>query len=234
MDYQDVRSPERSPERGDHGSTTPAPVPDFSLRDPIDSFIETCRRLVTGPVPFFAGLPTNGGYRNPLAFGTICVLIATIVGTVLGFGLQALFLLPLLGQGSGGDFPFAAATTAIVLLGIFVAVVVLTPLFAAIGLFLGAGIYHLFVMLLVRPNMGYEATFRATAYSSIAQFASAIPFVGIFGAFLYLFLVGVGIREMHHTTTGRAAAVVLLPILLILLLMCALVLMFFVVVFANA
>ena len=98
------------------------PVPDFSLREPVGSFIETCRLLVTGPVHFFAGLPARDGYRNPLAFGVICMMLATIVGTLLGFGLQALVFLPLIGQGSAGDFPFTAATAVLVLLGVAMAV----------------------------------------------------------------------------------------------------------------
>ena len=209
-------------------------MPDYSLREPVGSFIETCRLLVTGPVPFFAGLPTRGGYLNPLAFAMICVLLATIVGSILGFGLQALTLIPLLQQDMGSELPFSGATLALILVGFFIALLVLSPLFTAIGLFIGAGIYHLSVMLLIRENMGYQATFRATAYASIAQLASAVPFVGIFGAFLYMFLVGVGVREMHHTTTGRAAAVVLLPAVLILLLACALLLIFFVAIAAAA
>ncbi len=209
-------------------------VNDFSLREPVGSFIETCRLLVTGPVQFFAGLPARDGYRNPLAFGMICMMIATIVGTVLSFGLQALVLLPMIGQGSAGEFPFTAATAVLVLLGVFIALIAITPIFAAIGLFISAGIYHLSVMLLIRENMGYQATFRASAYASIAQLVSAVPIVGIFGVFLYFFLVGVGVREMHRTTTGRAAAVVLLPVLLLLLLACALLLVFLVAVFANA
>ncbi len=164
-------------------------VNDFSLREPVGSFIETCRLLVTRPVQFYSGLPTRDGYRNPLAFGMICVMIATIVGTVLGFGLQALVLLPVIGQGSAGEFPFTAATAVLVLLGVFIALIVITPIFAAIGLFVGAGIYHLSVMLLIRENMGYQATFRAAAYASIAQIASAVPVVGIFGMFLYMFLL---------------------------------------------
>ncbi len=209
-------------------------TPDFSVREPVSSFIETCRLLVTGAVQFFAGLPTRDGYRNPLAFGMICVMIATIVGTVLGFGLQALVLLPVIRQGSAGEFPFTAATAVLVLLGVFIALIAITPILAAIGLLVGAGIYHLSVMLLIRENMGYQATFRAATYASIAQIASAVPVVGIFGMFLYMFLLGVGVREMHHTTTGRAAAVVLLPVLLILLLACALLLVFLVAVFTNA
>jgi hypothetical protein len=209
-------------------------VTDFSLGEPVGSFIETCRRLVTGPVEFFARLPTKGGYLNPLSFAMICVLLATIVGSILGFGLQALTLIPLLQQDMGSELPFSGATLALILVGFFIALLMLSPLSAAIGLFIGAGIYHVVVMLFVRDNMGYQATFRAMAYASIAQLVSAVPVVGIIGVFLYFFLMGVGVREMHQTTTGRAAAVVLLPPLLLLLLACTLLLILLVTAYANA
>ena len=116
--------------------------------------------------------------------------------------------------------------------------IIFTPIGVVIGLFIGAGIIHLLVMLLVRPNSGFEATFRVGAYASVTQLVSwlsVIPILGILVGLvvaLYgLFLCIVGIREVHSTTTGRAALVVLVPIavifLLVLLLGVTLVALFF-------
>ena len=86
-----------------------------------------------------------------------------------------------------------------------------------IGLFVGAGIWYLLVLLLARPNnTGYESTFRVSAYAAVVYLVSWIPIVGwIVGLVYGIYLGVVGIREVHGTTTGRAALVVLIPILVI-------------------
>ena len=104
--------------------------------------------------------------------------------------------------------------------------IIFTPIGVAIGLFIGASILHLLVMLLVRAtNAGFEATFIVGAYASVTQvvgWLSVIPILGILIGLVVglcgLFLGVVGIGEVHSTTTGRAALVVLIPIAVIFLL----------------
>ncbi len=102
---------------------------------------------------------------------------------------------------------------------------ILIPILAAIGSFVGAGIYHLLVLLLVKPNAGFEATYRVAAYSFVVQLASwlsPIPLLGILVSLvvgLYAIVLSVlGIREMHATTTGKATLVVLIPVAVLFLL----------------
>ena len=88
-------------------------------------------------------------------------------------------------------------------------------------MFIGAGIWHLLVMLLVRPNnAGFEATFRVAAYLSAIQlitWVAAIPILGwiialitlIYGLYVAYF----GTREVHSASNQRAAAVVAIPVL---------------------
>jgi hypothetical protein len=102
-----------------------------------------------------------------------------------------------------------------------------SPIGAAIGLFVGAGILHLLVLLLVRPtNAGFEATFRVVAYAFVTllvTWLSVIPILGVLVSLAVtvyaIFLHVVGIREAHATTTGKAALVVLIPVAVILLLL---------------
>ena len=101
----------------------------------------------------------------------------------------------------------------------FIVTLILSPIYTAVALLIGAGIYHLLVLLLVRPgNAGFEATFRVVCYVAAIQLVSWIPIVniiaGIYGIVLSIF----GIREVHSTTTGKALLVVLIPVAVILLL----------------
>ena len=100
----------------------------------------------------------------------------------------------------------------------FVLTVILSPIYTAVGLLIGAGIYHLLVLLLVRPgNAGFEATFRVVCYVAAIQLISWIPIVNILAAIYGIVLSVFGIREVHSTTTGRAVAIVLIPVAVILL-----------------
>lgn len=181
---------------------------EFTLSDPVGSFVSTVRNVLLSPVNFFRGIARRGDFVGPLVFAVICALISGVLSGILGF-LFALI---------GGDIGTAFVG---LLSGIF-----LTPIITVIGLFIGAGIYHLLVILLIKPsNAGFEATFRVAAYVSVIQLVTwlaAIPIlgllVGLVAAVYSIYLSIMGIREVHTTTTGRSAAVVLIPTAVLMLL----------------
>lgn len=190
---------------------------EFDYRDPVQSFIRTVRGVLTQPGPFFGSIRRQGDFVNPLIFALICSLFLGILGGFLNM-LNSIVA----GTASAGG---AIAS--------YIASIIFTPVLVAVFLFIGAGIYHLLVLLLARPsNAGYEATFRVACYASaifvvswITSLFNLIPLIGpIIGGLLGL-LIGVyavviqvlGIREVHSTTTGRAAAVVLVPTVVIIL-----------------
>jgi hypothetical protein len=57
---------------------------DYSLSDPINSFVDVVRRLVLQPVAFFGELPRQGNFANPLVFALVCYEISAILGGLLG------------------------------------------------------------------------------------------------------------------------------------------------------
>jgi hypothetical protein len=173
---------------------------------------EVVRRVVVRPDAAFAGRPRRGTYLAPLVFALICIEISTIFGGLLRLAL---------GTEAAGGVRFSGITYGF---GDFIADVILSPIGAAIGLFIFAAIAHLLVMLFVgNANSGYEATFRVVCYISVTSLVNWIPLIGGLLALYGLYLAVMGIREMHATTTGRAALVVLLPIGVILLLVLILV-----------
>jgi hypothetical protein len=167
-----------------------APGGEFNYQDPVQSFTSTVQRVVLQPVDFYRGIQRRGDFVNPLIFAVICYEIYTILS-----GLIA--LLGIWGQrGFGG----------------FISSLILAPIFAVIGLFIGAAILHLLVMLIVGAgNSGFEATFRVGAYAAVTSLVSWIPFIGWIASLYGIYLAIVGIREVHATTTGKAVLVVLIP-----------------------
>lgn len=185
---------------------------DYNLSDPVGSFVTTARSVLLNPVGFFSNVRQRGNFVPPLIFAIVCALISGVIGGIIKF-----FIALISGNGAGNGAGSA--------LGILFGTIILTPIGTAVGLFIWGGIYFLLVLLFIRPNSGYEATFRVVAYASVLQlfsWLSIIPILNIIVAIaitVYGIVLSVlGIREMHSTTTGRAVAVVLIPVAVLLLL----------------
>ena len=182
---------------------------DYDLSNPVESFVDTVRRVVLQPVGFFAGLPRSGSLLNPLVFALICTEISVILGGILGLlGVREGFV-----AGYGFQIPENQD------FGEFIGSVIFAPIGSAISVFVIAGIAHLLVMLIVgATNSGFRATFRVASYAAVTSLVSWIPIIGGLLGLYGIYLAVVGIREMHQTTTGKAVIVVLFPVILILVL----------------
>src|SRR5215210_6454192 len=91
-----------------------APGGEFNYQDPVQSFINAVRNVVTAPVGFFRGIRHQGDFVNPLLFGIICYEVSAILGGLLN----------LVGWGMGGTEG----------LGSFLIGIILAPIGAAIVL----------------------------------------------------------------------------------------------------
>jgi hypothetical protein len=143
------------------------PGGDYNLSNPVGSFVDVVRRVVARPAEFFTGMPRRGNYVPPLVFALICIEVSTILGGLLRLAWSTEAAGGLRYQGVGYTF------------GAFVVDVILSPIGAAIGLFVFAAIAHLLVMLFVGgANSGYEATFRVVCYVSVTSLVNWIPVIG--------------------------------------------------------
>lgn len=185
----------------DTGTSTSQPASpvggEFNYKDPVQSFIDSVKRVILQPSQFFSGIARNGDFLNPLIFALICMEVTVILGGIIAiFGISG-------NQSIGG----------------LIGAMIFTPIAGAILLFIWAGILHLLVMLIVGSgNAGFEATFRTVSYSSTPALVSWIPFIGALLNLYGIYLAIVGIREMHNTSTGKAALVVLIPVAVVLIL----------------
>ena len=186
--------PGEDPRRASTGSTTA----EFTYTNPVESFVSTVRNLVTRPVDFFRGIARRGDFVNPLIFALVCAVASAAIGGFLGVLYATVGI---------GDTGVGEA------IGVFVASMFFTPIISAIALFVGAGILHLLVVLIVKPaNAGFEATFRVVSYSNVVQLVGWVPVLGpLVATVASIVLSVIGVREVHETTTGKAALVVLIP-----------------------
>ena len=198
---------------GGQGKTVGGAGNEFNVSDPIGSFLATVRDLVVKPATFFRGMPRQGSLANPLIFALVCILVSTVLTALVGLSFSLIGGM----EGVGSAF------------GRFLLSVIFYPLLAVAGLFIGAGIYHLLLGLVVgQQRLGFGATLRVYAYMSVALLIAWIPILGWVVAPIWsVVLAVIGIREAHYTTTGKAALVVLTPpaVVLVLLLVLFLVLL---------
>ena len=219
MDFNTGTGGTRDPGGSPSGPSGPPPRTsgvaaggEFDYRDPVQSFVTTVQRVVLQPVDFYRGLQHRGDFLNPLIFSIICYEVYALLGGLIGlvFGSVAS-----IGPGSAGQQAAGVATS----IGGFLLSIILAPIWAALILFVMAGLRYLLVILIIgQQNAGFEATMRVQAYTFATRIIWWIPILGPLVGFVYgLYLSVVGIREVHATTTGKAALVALIPVVVLLL-----------------
>ena len=142
-------------------------------------------------------------WANPLIFALVCILVSTMLAALVGLSFSLI-----------GGMQGAASAFGRLLLS-----VIFYPLLAVAGLFVGAGIYHLLLGLVVgQQRLGFGTTLRVYTYTSVALLIAWIPVLGWLLAPIWSVLLAIfGIREAHNTPTSKAALVVLIPPAVVLL-----------------
>lgn len=164
-------------------------------------YIETVRLALTDPRRFFATMRLEGGLQAPVIFAVIGMVIGAVAGAIYSWmGPAGPF-----GMGwPAGDASAGAGFVAILLLGLGLGI---------LGLFIGAGIFHLMLSLLGAVRQPFEATLRVVAYAGGATaLMQLVPFCGgIVGALYALVLYVVGLQQVHECDTPKALIAVLAP-----------------------
>ena len=188
----------------------PAPIPweDPARASGFERFVETVKLLATRPSDAFAGMPTTGGIGSPLLYAIIVGWIGIAIAVIWNMLFQGMWI-PFMDLGD--EAAVAAVFTGAWALGM----VLLAPILVIIGVFIGAAILHLMLMIVGGANSGFEATVRVVCYAQTAQLAGIIPFCGglvsaVWAIILYVF----GLAKAHRTTQGKALVAVLLPVVL--------------------
>ncbi len=170
------------------------------------AFLHTVSLLITRPAEAFTRMRPEGGLTDPLLFGLVGGCAAYLVSLVFQALLESI-------PGYPGDNPMfhLFGLNQWVSLLIFA---VLSPVTVLLGLFIGAGILHVSLMLLGGANRPFETTLRVVCFTGgSANLFSMIPVCGALIAFVYtIVLETIGISRAHQTTTAKALMAVLLPL----------------------
>ena len=170
------------------------------------AFIETLQMVLTRPAEAFTAMRREGGFGEPLIYA--------VIGASAGAIVQFLFSLALHAVGIAANQRNALSGMAGMGIG-SVGFIILFPLLLVIGLFIGAGIIHLCLMLVGGAKQPFETTFRVLAFSqgSIGVLQMIPICGGLIAAVWGLVVNCIGLARAHETDTGRAALAVMLPVI---------------------
>jgi cytochrome c5 len=167
---------------------------------------ETFKGVLFSPGKIFSTMTHKGGVKEPLAFG----LLLGSLGAMFGFFWE--FLMVRESLISRWPSFFGQFNLGI----IFLIVMVLTPLFVIIGMYVVSGILHLCLLIMGGGRNGFEGTFRIVAFSQSTKILELVPFVGGFvGWVWHLIVLVIGLREMHETSYLRTIIAMILPIVFV-------------------
>ena len=178
-------------------------------RPPAEALIETVKLFVTDMTQAFRRMPVTGDIARPLLYavivGSIGPIIAQVYSLFLPNPIYRILQERFAGQAGSELFHRSAAA------GVFG--IVFVPVAVVIGLFIGAGIVHVCLMMIGGANSGFIATLRVVCYASTGQLAQVVPLIGGFLAFVFVVILEMkGLEIAHRTTTGKAIAAVLIPV----------------------
>jgi hypothetical protein len=169
----------------------------------------TLKESLFHPSAFFRTMPVTGGLTGPMLYA----MIVTMTGITVSYCWQILFP-DVLHRYLPHDLQGAENIGVIDGIGLVV-LAMFMPFLIILMLFLWSGLLHLLLQLVKGAKNGFEATFRATAYSSGAYAFLVMPFCGGAIASVWgLVMVIIGLREAHGTTGGKAAFAVFFPLVL--------------------
>jgi hypothetical protein len=168
------------------------------------AFIETLQMVLSKPSAAFTAMKREGGLSEPLIYA--------LIGGSFGVGIYLIY-----------NFLFQTFTlfsrqntfTNVISGAGWIVVLILTPLFVAIGVFVSSAILHLCLMLVGGAKKSFETTFRVVCFAGgsvnpllVVPFCGG-PIAGVWKIVLYC----IGLARAHETDTGRAVLAVLLPLL---------------------
>lgn len=192
-------------------------------KDFFSGLFETMKLVLFQPAHFFSGYKLDGSIGKPLLFALIVGWVSGIISMTWGmFISESIFtflqrLSEHLPEIKGLDWEqleqfeqWGVTEGAID----FVFGIILTPFIILFFLFIIAGIYHLFLMIVKGDNKNFETTFNVIAYGMTSQIAEIIPFCGGLIAWVYgIVLAIIGLTEAHKTDSWKAVFAVLGPII---------------------
>lgn len=174
------------------------------------NYFSQLKAVLFHPADFFTSVAADAGYAAPMKFASLSVLIGGLISVMVdvlilrpsGFGLSTHTF-------SGDPLPTGLDPTQP---WMFFLLVCVAAALAPIGIFISAGISHLFVRLF-KGRGNYNQTVKIFAYAVAPSVFNVIPLVsGIWSAVIAI----AGFKKLHSFSSGRAVMVYLSPLLAML------------------
>ena len=202
---------------GNAGSRPRGVVP---FEDPSKGFfggmLETIKLVLFQPTRFFSEYRMDGSIGRPMVFAIVVGWFAVAIGLLWGLLLNASVMtmisqyIPASEFSSEQFLPQYMLTTAFSIISL-----ILAPIMIVIGLFILAGIYHLFLLMVGGATRGFETTFNVVSYRSATKLFNVVPFCGGLIAWIYGLVVSIiGLYCAHETDGWKGAFAVLAPFIL--------------------
>jgi hypothetical protein len=171
----------------------------------VNAFIETLQMVLSKPVVAFTAMKREGGLGEPLLYAIIGGTIGGVFAITYNFVLRS--FTPFADRHGTFSHLFAG-------LG-WIFLLVLTPLFVVIGMFVASAILHVCLMIVGGAKQSFETTFRVICFAEgSAGPLLVIPFCGgLISGIWKIVLYCIGLARAHETDTGRAVIAVLLPLI---------------------
>jgi hypothetical protein len=166
--------------------------------------LETIKLAFTSPRDLFSNM-RDGDIQAPVIYAVILGAVGGAFGAMwqLWFGSIASV------AERAGFEEFALQT------GLVIFFMILSPVFALIGLFIHTGIYHVMLLLMGDGERGFSISLRAVAYGQTPVLLGILPICGgTIGGIWSMVLVILGAFYGHGTDGWRAAAAYFLPFIL--------------------
>src|SRR5881397_940847 len=170
-----------------------------------NAFVETLMMVLGKPGVAFTVMKREGGLGEPLLYAVIGGTFGGVFAVTYNFALRSF--------GSFGDRHGAMEHLFGGIGWIFL--LILTPLFVAIGMFVVSAILHVCLMIVKGAKQSFETTFRVVCFAegSVSPLL-VFPFCGgVITGIWKIVLYCIGLARAHETETVRAVIAVLLPLI---------------------
>ena len=178
-----------------------------------DALVDTIRLFATKPAEAWSRTREKGDIAQPLLFAICVGWIGAAFNAVYGLMFGQAWLRWVPAEARQHMTGFLVGSPGGTALQVFLA-----PIGVVLGLFIGAAILHVCLLVvgaLSNSTAGFEGTVRIVGYSWVTQLAQVIPlFGGLIAAVWGLVLAVMGAQRLHRASQGKAIFGVLLPVLL--------------------
>lgn len=180
----------------------------------VGSFFKTLTEAYGGIDRFYSTMRRKAGIGPPLAYSGIWYVVAVSVNFAMLYAMQGFYEEMAAAAGLAQN-PFRLIDFGMGSLGLFLYFILILA-WSIVALFIVSGLLHLGLMAIGGANQGYEATFRAFAYSNAAVAPLGIVPIcgGLIGVIVFLVHMCYGISRLQDISIGKAIGGMLLGVLI--------------------